>query len=245
MASKRRIPRRHGACAIRRGVDMPQQTQASARRRVCVANLALLGDGRRLRRVGSLPPSLGPADRAIALAGERMAQELSLGPTALRDFVIVPRLRLRPQVALVRRLRNESSTTALPRAVSAVGGLVWVGTASSRGRKAVIEAAGPPGPNPRSAVPRIAAAWVGADGRAERRLSLAFREYDSRWRPAGLAANPPASTKKPLQTDCGHSGLSGRFRRSPKATEGISARSRIFFTPVQALGMIQIAVTLW
>jgi hypothetical protein len=55
-----------------------------------------------------------------------VAQALSAGATALRDFVIVPRLRLRQLAALVWCLRRHQAATAPRRAVSGVVGLVWV-----------------------------------------------------------------------------------------------------------------------
>ncbi len=70
------------------------------------------------------------------------------------------------------------------------GRLFRVGSASSRGREAVVRAARPPSRNPRSALPRIAATRASAGARTERRLDAAYREYAHRRRPAPYAAEP-------------------------------------------------------
>ena len=72
---------------------------------------------------------------------------------------------------------------------------MWVGTASSRGREAVVGAARPPSRNRRSAVPRIAADQASDGGRTERRLNAGYREYARRRRPAPHAAQAPRSRK--------------------------------------------------
>jgi hypothetical protein len=66
--------------------------------------------------------------------------------------------------------------------------LLGVGTASSRGKAAVVVAARSSRGNPGSAVPRIAASRASAGGLTERRLEGAHREYALRRRPAPHAA---------------------------------------------------------
>jgi len=97
--------------------------------------------------------------------------------------------------------------------------LDWVGTDSSHGREAVVGAARRPGRNPRSAVPRIAAARTSADGRTERRLDVANREYVCRWRPAPHAALLPL--RFPVRTTAiGHiAALRGEFGSGSSGSE--------------------------
>jgi len=66
-----------------------------------------------------------------------------------------------------------------------------VGTASSRGKEAVVGTARPPIRNPRSAVPCIAATRASGGGRTERRLDDGYREYAHRHR---RAYRPPTAT---------------------------------------------------
>ena len=92
-------------------------------------------------------------------------------------------------------------------------GPVWVGTASSHGKEAVVGATRPPSRNSRSAVPRIAATRARAGGRTQRRLDGAYREYARRRRPAPYAA------KRPVEAD------------SDQAMRGHAARNGITFMP--------------
>jgi hypothetical protein len=97
--------------------------------------------------------------------------------------------------------------------------LLWVGTASSRGKEAVVGAARPPIRNPRSAVPRIAAARASAGGRTERRLDGGHREY-VRWRrPAPHAAQRTIATQD-RKLDAS---TSLREHLSPSAVNGTAA----------------------
>jgi hypothetical protein len=64
---------------------------------------------------------------------------------------------------------------------------IGVGTASSRGREAVVAAADPPSESPTAALPRRAAVRASADRRAQRQLGASQREY-ARQRPTSAHA---------------------------------------------------------
>jgi hypothetical protein len=96
------------------------------------------------------------------------------------------------------------------------GRQVWVGTACSRCREEVVGAARPTNRNPRSAVPRIAAARASAGGRPGRRLDGAYREYVRRRRPAPHAAQRPSTDRKRVTP-------AGRFQ----AFVGLPTRGRL------------------
>lgn len=113
----------------------------------------------------------------------------------------------------------------------------WVGTAKSSGREAVIGAVAPPSPDQISAVPRLAAARVSADGRGERRLGGAYRAFARRRRGAPPAANPSdvacagpsPSAWRDVQLSNEHSGIprhskAQTFRLAPSARRGCIGR---------------------